>query len=82
MGLIGVFFTSIYSLRLLVYVFHRENLADEKVIAHIHESPFIMLGPLFFLAVGAIFVGYFFKTTSIQKEQRELLMFITPTVYD
>ena len=27
-------------------------------------------------------VGYFFKTTSIQKEQRELLMFITPTVYD
>ena len=27
-------------------------------------------------------VGYFFKTTSVQKEQRELLMFITPTVYD
>jgi type IV pilus assembly protein PilQ len=27
-------------------------------------------------------VGYFFKTTSVQKEQRELLMFITPTIYD
>ena len=27
-------------------------------------------------------IGYFFKTTSIQKEQRELLMFITPTIYD
>ena len=39
MGVIGVLFTSIYSLRLLVYVFHRDNVADEKVIAHIHESP-------------------------------------------
>ena len=27
-------------------------------------------------------LGYFFKTTSVQKEQRELLMFITPTIYD
>ena len=27
-------------------------------------------------------IGYLFKTTSIQKEQRELLMFITPTIYD
>lgn len=27
-------------------------------------------------------IGYFFKSTSIQKEQRELLMFITPTIYD
>tara|TARA_B100000035_G_C20973778_1_gene542245 strand:- start:174 stop:1316 length:1143 start_codon:yes stop_codon:yes gene_type:complete len=27
-------------------------------------------------------LGYLFKTTSVQKEQRELLMFITPTVYD
>ena len=40
MGVIGVLFTSIYSLRLLVYVFHRDSVADEKVIAHIHESPF------------------------------------------
>ena len=40
------FFTSIYTLRLLVYVFHRDNLADEKVIAHIHESPLIMILPL------------------------------------
>jgi len=27
-------------------------------------------------------LGYLFKTTSVQKEQRELLMFITPTIYD
>ena len=27
-------------------------------------------------------IGYFFKTTTVQKEQRELLMFITPTIYE
>jgi type II secretory pathway component GspD/PulD (secretin) len=27
-------------------------------------------------------IGYFFQTTSVQREQRELLMFITPTIID
>tara|TARA_B110000196_G_scaffold284095_1_gene266419 strand:+ start:879 stop:2189 length:1311 start_codon:yes stop_codon:yes gene_type:complete len=27
-------------------------------------------------------IGYFFRTTTVQKEQRELLMFITPTIYE
>ena len=61
MGVIGVLFTSIYSLRLLVYVFHRENVADEKVIAHIHESPSIMILPLVILSIFAIFFGMFMK---------------------
>ena len=60
-GLIGVLFTSIYTLRLLVYVFHRENLADEKVKAHIHESPMIMVLPLVILSVFAIFFGMLTK---------------------
>ena len=61
MGVIGVLFTSIYSLRLLVYVFHRDNVADEKVIAHIHESPLIMILPLVILSIFAIFFGMFMK---------------------
>ncbi len=61
MGVIGVLFTSIYTLRLLVYVFHRESVADEKVIAHIHESPLIMILPLVILSVFAIFFGMFMK---------------------
>ena len=61
MGVIGVLFTSIYSLRLLVYVFHRDNVADEKVIAHIHESPSIMILPLVILSIFAIFFGMFMK---------------------
>ena len=61
MGVIGVLFTSIYSLRLLVYVFHRDNVADEKVIAHIHESPMIMILPLVILSIFAIFFGMLMK---------------------
>ena len=59
MGVIGVLFTSIYTLRLIVHVFHRDNLADEKVMAHIHESPLIMILPLVILSVFAIFFGMF-----------------------
>ena len=66
MGVIGVLFTSIYTLRLLVYVFHRENLADEKVIAHIHESPLIMILPLVILSVFAIFFGMLMNSIFIE----------------
>ena len=41
--------------------FHGSSRADEKVIAHIHESPKIMILPLFVLAAGSIgagFIGY------------------------
>ena len=66
MGVIGVLFTSIYSLRLLVYVFHRDSVADEKVIAHIHESPSIMILPLVILSIFAIFFGMFMKIVFIE----------------
>ena len=66
MGVIGVLLTSIYSLRLLVYVFHRDNVADEKVIAHIHESPSIMILPLVILSIFAIFFGMFMKIVFIE----------------
>ena len=34
-------------------------MADEKVVAHIHESPFIMTFPLIVLSIFAIFFGMF-----------------------
>ena len=59
-AILSVLFTTIYSVRLLIYVFHRENKSDEKVFAHIHESPMIMVVPLTILSVFAIFFGMFF----------------------
>ncbi len=65
-----VFLTSFYSFRLLIYVFHGKNNSDEKVLAHVHESPNVMLIPLLILSIFAIFSGillnkYFFGINSI-----------------
>ncbi len=38
--------------------FHGTSRADETVLAHVHESPKIMLVPLMVLAAGALFAGY------------------------
>jgi len=59
-GIFGVLLTSIYSMRLIIHVFHRQNKSDEKVFAHIHESPQIMIFPLVALAFFSIFFGMIF----------------------
>ena len=40
-------------------MFHRKTQADEKVLAHVHESPLIMILPLIILSIFAIFFGMF-----------------------
>ncbi len=57
MGVLAAFLTAFYSWRLLIMTFHGEPRADEHVMAHVHESPKVMLVPLLVLAVGAIFAG-------------------------
>ena len=39
--------------------FIAKSMADEKVVAHIHESPFIMTFPLIILSIFAIFLECF-----------------------
>ncbi|GIK96075.1 MAG: NADH:ubiquinone oxidoreductase subunit L [Alphaproteobacteria bacterium] len=57
LGILAAFLTAFYSWRLLFMTFHGTPRADEKVMAHVHESPKVMLAPLFVLAFGAIFAG-------------------------
>lgn len=57
MGIAAAVMTAFYSWRLIFMTFHGAPRADEKVMAHVHESPAIMLGPLAVLAAGAIFSG-------------------------
>ncbi|NQU59463.1 MAG: NADH-quinone oxidoreductase subunit L, partial [Rhodospirillales bacterium] len=59
MGITAAFLTAFYSWRVLFMTFHGESRADETVLAHVHESPKIMLVPLMVLAAGAMFAGYF-----------------------
>ena len=57
MGIAAAFLTAFYSWRLLIMTFYGAPRADEKTMAHVHESPKVMILPLVFLAIGALFVG-------------------------
>ncbi len=58
LGLLAAFLTAFYSWRLLFMTFHGKPRADEKVMAHVHESPKVMVIPLMFLATGAVLAGW------------------------
>ena len=64
-GIFTAFLTSIYSWRLFFKTFHGSYNNKKIPINEVHESPIIMLAPLFFLGFGALFAGYFFKETFI-----------------
>ncbi|MDA1089234.1 MAG: NADH-quinone oxidoreductase subunit L [Proteobacteria bacterium] len=58
MGIAAAFLTAFYSWRLLIMTFHGTSRASAKALAHVHESPKVMIVPLFVLAAGAMFMGY------------------------
>ena len=60
LGAIAAFLTAFYSWRVLLLTFHGQSNADKNVLSHVHESPLVMLLPLFILAFGALFSGWFF----------------------
>ncbi|KRB33243.1 NADH:ubiquinone oxidoreductase subunit L [Mesorhizobium sp. Root695] len=53
-------FTAFYSWRLIYMTFHGKPRASHEVMHHVHESPPVMLVPLFVLAAGALFAGIIF----------------------
>jgi NADH-quinone oxidoreductase subunit L len=57
LGIAAALMTAFYSWRLIFMTFHGAPRADEKVMAHVHESPPIMLWPLYVLALGAVISG-------------------------
>lgn len=60
MLVVAAVFTSFYSWRLIFMTFHGKPRASEDVMHHVHESPPVMLVPLYILAVGALFAGFVF----------------------
>ena len=57
----AAFLTSFYSWRLVFMTFHGRSRATPDVLSHVHESPKVMLVPLFILALGAVVAGFVFK---------------------
>ncbi len=57
MGILAAFMTGFYSWRLLVLTFHGAPRATPEEMSHVHEAPWMMLGPLVPLALGAVVIG-------------------------
>ncbi len=57
--------TAFYSWRLIFMTFHGETRAEPEVLAHVHESPNVMMVPLYILAAGALFAGLIFSGSFI-----------------
>ncbi len=70
-GILTAVLTSIYSWRLFFKTFHGPYNNKKIPINKTHESPLIMLAPLVFLSIGAIFSGFLFKEIFIGYESNE-----------
>ena len=60
MTVLAALLTSFYSWRLIFMTFHGRPRAPADVMSHVHESPNVMLVPLYVLALGALVAGYFY----------------------
>jgi NADH-quinone oxidoreductase subunit L len=61
--------TSFYSWRLAFMTFNGKSRADAHTLEHVHESPNVMLVPLYVLAAGALLAGIIFAPYFIGHEQ-------------
>ena len=57
LGVFTAFLTAFYSWRLIFLTFHGAPRAEHRVMEHAHESPRVMLWPLYVLALGALVAG-------------------------
>jgi NADH-quinone oxidoreductase subunit L len=57
LGVIAAFITAFYSWRLIMMTFHGKFQGDHHALDHAHESPPVMLVPLYVLAAGAMIAG-------------------------
>jgi NADH-quinone oxidoreductase subunit L len=68
---VAAFLTAFYSWRLLIMTFHGKPRADHHVMEHVHESPWVMMGPLAALSVGALVAGFLLHGWFIGEEWPE-----------
>ncbi len=58
LGIAGAFMTAFYATRLMFMTFYGKYRGDHHTWDHAHESPIVMLIPLYVLAVGAVLAGF------------------------
>ncbi|MBI1362589.1 MAG: NADH-quinone oxidoreductase subunit L [Proteobacteria bacterium] len=57
-GTAAALMTAFYSCRVMFLTFHGKPRASKEVMHHVHESPWVMVGPMMFLCVGAVLAGW------------------------
>lgn len=57
LGTAGALLTAAYMTRLALYTFHGPSRLSPAARAHLHESPWVMRGPLVVLAAGSVIAG-------------------------
>jgi len=57
--LLGVFMTALYSFRMFFLVFHGKERMDKETKSHLHETPWVVTGPLILLAIPSAIIGWF-----------------------
>ena len=62
---VSALFTSFYSWRLIFLTFHGRARASADIMNHVHESPPVMLVPLYILAAGSLLAGLVFHDAFI-----------------
>jgi NADH-quinone oxidoreductase subunit L len=67
--IIAALCTSFYSWRLAFMTFNGKSRADAHTLEHVHESPNVMLVPLYVLAAGALLAGVIFAPYFIGHEE-------------
>jgi NADH-quinone oxidoreductase subunit L len=65
--LLAAMLTGFYSWRLLFLTFHGKPRASAQAMAHVHESPAVMLLPLVVLAIGALVAGFSLEAQFLQE---------------
>jgi NADH-quinone oxidoreductase subunit L len=58
LGIVAAFMTAFYSTRLMFLTFYGKYRGDHHTWDHAHESPIVMMIPLYVLAIGAALSGY------------------------
>ena len=66
---VGAFLTSFYSWRLMFMTFHGRTRVPREIMSKAHESPPVMLVPLYVLAAGSLLAGMLFQEYFIGHEE-------------
>lgn len=74
----GVVITALYSIRMLLVVFHGKSTLDEQHLSQLTESPRVITWPLIALAVPSLMIGWFMTQPMLDGDYfAESLMVLT-----